>query len=114
MRRTSRSESARTYERQAPLSNLSDAGIDEFIDDVVAVGDVGLEGGDVIGLPNRRLEQRLLACIELDARENVVADHLLKRGAGAWLALRHLATASIRFVCSELRRLWSIRAPPPD
>ena len=79
------------------MPNLSHARIDSAIDDATALGDVGLERGDVIRLAARRGEQRLLAWVAFDARGKVGADHPLKCCAGARLP-RHLATASICFL----------------
>jgi hypothetical protein len=94
--------------------SLPDAGIDEpAVDDVAAFGDVGLEGGDVVGLVDRRFEQRLLTRIELDVRRQVVPDRLLECGAGG-----PLASSSIPFCVQStiwrLARLRPRRRDPPS
>ena len=113
-----RSIPARIRASARPLPNLSHGGIEPAIGDVPALGNVGLERGDVIRPADRRREQRLLAGIELDGRGEVVADRPLERRTGAQLPALHLATASIRFSTACYPAVCGVRssrsAPSPQ
>jgi hypothetical protein len=81
-------------ERHTRLSGLPHTRVDvSGIEHASADSDVGVQGGDVVGLGHGLAEEFLLTGIKLDMRRKVVADRLLqvRSGAQLWLSGHRLA-----------------------